>query len=160
MNKAVFLDRDGVINRERGDYTYLIDDFQINLGVMEALKEFASKGYLLIVVTNQSGIAKNVYGHQAVIELHKYMEQELANHEIYLDAIYYCPHHPDFTECLCRKPQSVMVEKAVARFNIDVSKSFLIGDRERDIVAGGTVGLTGILIESNTSLLEIVSMIP
>ena len=160
MNKAVFLDRDGVINRETDGYTFKIEDFEINDDVVQALQLFLSKGYLLIVVTNQSGIAKNIYDHKTVETLHKHMEAELDQKGIVLTAIYYCPHHPDFTECLCRKPQSMMVEKAIARFNIDPSASFLIGDRERDIVAGGTVGLTGFLIESNSSLLDPAEMIP
>lgn len=159
MQKAVFLDRDGVINRERGDYTFDIADFQINLDVFAALRAFLEKGYLLIIITNQSGIAKKVYSHQRVIDLHDHMMSTLAAHGISLTEIYYCPHHPDVTECLCRKPQSIMVEKALARFNIDPESSFLIGDRERDIVAGGAVGVTGILIESNSSLLDVVSMI-
>ena len=95
MNKAVFLDRDGVINLEHGDYTYERADFQINDGVIESLKIIVEKGYLLIVVTNQSGIAKGVYDHSAVQELHDYMTTTLLKKKIPLAAIYYCPHHPD-----------------------------------------------------------------
>jgi D-glycero-D-manno-heptose 1,7-bisphosphate phosphatase len=159
MNKAVFLDRDGVINFEHGDYTYDRADFQINDGVIESLKIMVEKGYLLIVVTNQSGIAKQVYDHGEVHKLHDFMTSTLLKNNIPLAAIYYCPHHPDLSECLCRKPQSIMVEKAIARFNIDPTVSFLIGDRERDIIAGGAAGLTGILIESNSTLLEVIPMI-
>jgi D-glycero-D-manno-heptose 1,7-bisphosphate phosphatase len=87
------------------------------------------------------------------------MTATLLKDNIPLAAVYYCPHHPDLSECLCRKPQSIMVEKAIARFNIDPKASYLIGDRERDIIAGGTAGLTGILIESNSTLMEVVPMI-
>jgi len=160
MNKAVFLDRDGVINFEDGDYTYDKEFFRINDGVYEALKTFVKRGYLLVVITNQSGISKEVYNHQAVVDLHEFVKATFAERDIYFSAIYYCPHHPDNTECLCRKPQSIMVEKALARFDIDTKASFLIGDRERDIIAGGSVGLTGILIETNSSLLDVVPMIP
>ena len=160
MNKAVFLDRDGVINFEDGDYTYDKEFFRINDHVFDALKIFIERGYLLIVITNQSGIAKSVYQHANVEELHAYMSASFAEQGISFTEIYYCPHHPDFTECLCRKPQNIMVEKALARFNIDPKASFVIGDRERDIIAGGTAGLTGILIESNSSLIEVVPMIP
>ena len=159
MNKAVFLDRDGVINFEHGDYTYDKADFQINDGVIESLKIIVEKGYLLIVITNQSGIAKEVYDHSAVQDLPDFMTATLLKDNIPLAAVYYCPHHPDLSECLCRKPQSIMVEKAIARFNIDPKASYLIGDRERDIIAGGTAGLTGILIESNSTLMEVVPMI-
>jgi len=160
MNKAVFLDRDGVINLEDGDYTYDKDFFRINEGVFEALKIFIQRGYLLVVITNQSGIAKSVYKHENVEDVHSFMLATFAEQGISITEIYYCPHHPDFTECLCRKPQSIMVEKALGRFNIDPKVSFMIGDRERDIIAGGTAGLTGILIDSNSSLMEVVSMIP
>ena len=159
MNKAIFLDRDGVINFEDGDYTYDTEFFRLNDGVIEALKIFIERGYLLVIITNQSGIAKNVYKHENVEEVHRYMSQTFLAEGIRIAAVYYCPHHPDFSECLCRKPQNIMVEKALARFDIDPAASFLIGDRERDIVAGGTAGVTGILIESNSSLLDVVPMI-
>ena len=149
-----------MINFEEGDYTYKSEDFKINEGLIDALKIFRKKGYKLVVITNQSGIAKKIYSHADVDRLHTKLKETLLAHDIELSAIYYCPHHPDVGDCICRKPQSMMVEKALARFNIDPVISFLIGDRERDIIAGGTVGVRGILIDSNSSLMEIVSMIP
>lgn len=160
MTKAVFLDRDGVINFERGNYTFHLKDFVINDGVTEALINFQSKGYLLFVITNQSGISKGIYTHGNVKSIHDFLINKLKDAGIKIHGIYYCPHHPEQTNCLCRKPNSLLVEKAIARFDIDPQASFLIGDKERDIVAGGSAGLTGILIESNSSLLELLSVIP
>ncbi len=155
MNKAVFLDRDGVINRERGQHTWKIEDFEILPDLIEALKTFSKKGFLLIIITNQSGISKGLYGHEEVRSLHDYLNEELSKHGLELNEIYYCPHHENSGRCLCRKPNSLMLEKAIARFDIDTSQSIFIGDKERDIKAGEKVGVKGILIEANTSLLPI-----
>jgi D-glycero-D-manno-heptose 1,7-bisphosphate phosphatase len=134
MQKAIFLDRDGVINFERG-YTYRLEEFQILPDLIEVLKLLQEKGYLLIVVSNQSGIAKQLYNQNDVEVLHKFMQDELFRNKIILSEIYYCVHHPDVGNCICRKPDSLFVEKALARFNIDASKSYFIGDKERDVQA-------------------------
>ena len=155
MNKAIFLDRDGVINRERGQHTWKVDDFEILPNVFEALHIFQDKGYLLIVITNQSGIARGLYNHKAVNDLHEYLRKQLSQNGVNLTEIYYCPHHEDYGNCLCRKPKSLMLEKAIARFDIDASQSLFIGDKERDTRAGEKVGVKGILIEANTSLIPI-----
>ncbi len=159
MNKAIFLDRDGVINFERG-YTHKLEDFVILPDVIEALQLFLQKGYLLIVISNQSGIAKGLYKQSDTELLHHYLIDELNEHDISLSEIYYCVHHPDVTNCICRKPNSLFVEKAIARFNINASHSFFIGDKERDTEAGEKVGVKGILIEANTSLKNILNLIP
>src|ERR1035437_10328277 len=139
MNKAIFLDRDGVINQERGHYTFGLDEFILNDGLFEALKAFQDKGFLLIVITNQGGIAKGLYSHKDVAILHNYLIEILAENGIHLTEIYYCPHHPDIGKCLCRKPNSLMLEKSIARFDIDAAKSYFIGDNDRDIIAGKAV---------------------
>lgn len=151
MNKAIFLDRDGVINVERG-YTYQLSDFVILPDLIETLQLFQSKGYLLIVVSNQSGIAKGLYKQEDVEVLHAYLLAELKKNNIQLSEIYYCVHHPDVSKCICRKPDSLFVEKGLARFNIDAKKSYFIGDKERDVEAAEKAGVKGILIEANTSL--------
>ncbi len=158
MNKAIFLDRDGVINVERG-YTNRLEDFVILPDLIEVLQLFQQKGYLLIVITNQSGIAKKLYKQAEVEVLHKYLINELNTYNITLTEIYYCVHHPDVSRCICRKPDSLFVEKALARFNIDASKSYFIGDKERDVEAGEKAGVHGILIESNSSLKTILNQI-
>lgn len=159
MNKAVLLDRDGVINRERDDYTYRIEDFVVLPDVVPALKKLQEKGYILVIVSNQSGIAKGVFTIADVEKMHNHMLQHFVKHGIDIKEIYYCPHHPEFSSCICRKPDSLNVEKAIARFNIDITKSYFIGDKERDVLAGKKAGVKGILIESNTSLLEAIKPI-
>jgi len=153
--RAVFLDRDGVINQERGDYTYLLEDFKFNDGLFEALHLFQEKGFLLIVISNQSGIAKNIYTKEQVDYLHLHIERVLKSRGVVITEMYYCPHHPDFSKCLCRKPDSLLLEKAIARFNIDASQSYFIGDAERDAEAGRKVGMNTILIQPNSSLMDI-----
>lgn len=160
MNKAIFLDRDGVLNRELGDYVCRLEDFQVLPDVPKALRLLRDKGYLLIVVTNQGGIAKGWYSHETLQRMHEKLRQELSSEGVELSEIYYSPQHPLHTgNSLCRKPGSLMLEKALARFNIDPSRSYLIGDRERDIEAANKVGVRGILIESDQSLLSIMDEI-
>ena len=158
MNKAIFLDRDGVINFERG-YTHRLEDFVILPDLIEILQILKQKGYLLIVISNQSGIAKGLYLQSETEMLHAYLKEELRKNNVVLDEIYYCIHHPDVSKCICRKPDSLFVEKALARFNIDPSKSYFIGDKERDTESGEKAGVKGILIEANISLKTILNQI-
>jgi len=139
MNKCVFLDRDGVLNVDRTDYVYRVEDFIIPDGVVEGLRLLKDAGYLLIVVTNQAGIAKGLYSREDVLRCHQYL-QDRCGHLI--DALYYCPHHPEYTSrSLMRKPDSLMLEKAIAKYNIDVHRSWMIGDALRDVQAGRRVGV-------------------
>lgn len=156
--KAVFLDRDGVINVERG-YTHQLSDFVILPDLMEVLQLLQEKGYLLVVVSNQSGIAKGLYKQDEVEVLHKFMVDEFSKNGIVLSEIYYCVHHPDIGKCICRKPDSLFVEKALARFDIDAKQSYFIGDKERDTEAAEKAGVKGILIEANISLKTILGQI-
>jgi D-glycero-D-manno-heptose 1,7-bisphosphate phosphatase len=156
--KAVFLDRDGVINVERG-YTHKLEDFVILPDLMDVLKILASKGYLFIVVSNQSGIAKGLYKQSDVEVLHAFMTKEFTKNGIKISEIYYCVHHPDISRCICRKPDSLFVEKALARFDINPSMSYFIGDKERDTAAAEKAGVKGILIEANSSLKTILDVI-
>lgn len=150
--KAVFLDRDGVINCERGDFTWKIEDFVLVEGLIPFLKGLRDKDYDLVVITNQSGIAKGLYGHEELRVVHEHLEQVLAKEGIYFKAIYYCPHHPETGNCLCRKPGSLMIEKALARFGYQAELCRMIGDRERDVQAAEGAGVKGILVESNQNL--------
>ncbi len=138
MSKAIFLDRDGVINEERGDYTYKIEDFKIIHGTAQALKKLKNCGYLLIVITNQSGISQGIYSREEMNYCHHYMNKSIGNP---FDAIYYSPYHPKISESLSRKPDSLMFEKAISRFNIDPSKSWMIGDNERDLIPARKLGI-------------------
>ena len=158
MKKAVFLDRDGVINVERG-YTHRLEDFVILPDLIEVLQLLQNNGYLLIVVSNQSGIAKGLYKQSDVETIHQFMLNEFTKSGIRLSEIYYCVHHPDVSRCICRKPDSLFIEKALARFDIDAKQSYFIGDKERDVEAGEKAGVKGILIEANISLKTILDQI-
>ncbi|NDK56739.1 D-glycero-alpha-D-manno-heptose-1,7-bisphosphate 7-phosphatase [Pontibacter fetidus] len=141
--KCVFLDRDGVLNRERGDYTYKLDEFEVISGVPEALALLKQNGYLLIVVTNQGGIAKGLYTREDVMACHQKLQQSCGN---LLDAIYYAPSHPNYSESLSRKPDSLMLERAIAKHNIDVNYSWMVGDSLRDLEAADKVGVKSVLV--------------
>ncbi len=159
-NKAVFLDRDGVLNKELGDYVCRLADFKVLEHNFEPLLELQRRGYLLIIVTNQGGIGKGWYTEETLAEMHQHLLNVYAAQGIKITEVYYCNHHPLHTSiCLCRKPGSLMLEKAVARFEIDASKSYFIGDRERDVIAGEGAGVTGILIDSDQPISEILSQI-
>ena len=159
MNKAIFLDRDGVINEEVGDYVYELENLVIIEGLAETLLALQEKGFLLIVITNQSGIAKGIYGHKEVEAIHNSILKDLKGKGIEITAFYYCPHHPDHSKCLCRKPGSMMVEKAIAQFNIDPSASYFVGDRDRDVEAGEAAGVKGVKIVANTGLQPLMDLL-
>jgi len=154
MHKAIFLDRDGVINYDIDDsYIYTVSEFKINPGVVETLKRFTDKGYMLIIISNQGGIAKGIYTHENVEKIHRYLLSELKKHGIDITEIYYCPHHSSIEKCLCRKPDSLLIEKAISRFRVDPGKSWFIGNSESDIQAGLKAGLKIIKINTNENLL-------
>lgn len=153
MNKKIiFLDRDGVINMERGDYTFKIDDFVFVDGLFSALALLKNKGFEFIVITNQGGISKGIYTHQDVQQLNNLMKAAFKSHQLKLLDIFYCPHHNDIEKCICRKPDSLLLEKAIAKYNVDTSKSYFIGDSDRDIEAAKKVGIKGIKVNKNSDL--------
>ncbi len=159
MKKAIFLDRDGIINNERGEYTYRIEDFTFVHGIIENLNKLQSAGFLLIIITNQGGLAKKVFSLKEFEKLNNYMNSKLKKHNVELAEIYYCPHHSDLEKCICRKPDSLMIEKAIARFNIEPNKSHFIGDKQSDIDAGEKIGVNGILVKANSNIKNIVDQI-
>ena len=158
--KALFLDRDGVINHDPGDYTKSLEEFTVLPTVYEALKLAQDKGYLLVLITNQGGIAKGLYGHEQVHEIHDWFLVELANHGITLTDIYYAPSHPDYGESLMRKPGSMMIERALAKHGISPTHSYIVGDKQRDLDSGSPLGVNGILIKTNDPLLPVVQQLP
>ncbi len=160
MNKAVFLDRDGVLNKELGDYVCKFEDFHVLEHNFEALKELQKRGYLLIVITNQGGLAKGWYSPETLAMMHEHLKSTYAAQGVTITEVYFCNHHPQYNgNCLCRKPGSLMLEKAVARFNINASESYFIGDRERDVLAGEAAGVKGILIDSDQVIGEVLGLI-
>jgi len=157
--KAVFLDRDGVINFEQGNYITNLADFKILPHAFEAMSVLKKNEFLLIVITNQGGIAKEFYSKDVLNNIHEYLNVELSKNNLKLDDIYFCPHHPEKSNCICRKPDSVLIEKALSKFNIDPSQSFFIGDKDRDIECAEKAGVKGILIEQNTNWIDIAKSI-
>jgi len=138
-NKCIFLDRDGVLNVDRVDYVYRMEEFIIPPGVGEALRALKDAGYLLIVITNQSGIAKGIYKREDVYLIHNAIQEGTG---VELDDIYFCPYHEKFdSHSLTRKPGSLMIEKAAAKYDVDMDASWMVGDHERDITAGTRAGL-------------------
>ncbi len=169
--KAVFLDRDGTINKYVG-FLRNIDDFELIEGVAEAIKLINQSGYLAIVVTNQPVIARGEVTWEELNDIHKKMATLLGKEGAYVDGIYICPHHPDKgfegerqeykIDCDCRKPKPGLLLQAAKDFNIDLSESYMIGDSHRDVEAGENAGVKkSILIKENNEngLLSIINEI-
>ena len=142
--RAVFLDRDGTIAKDV-HYCRRVEDFEILPTVPQAIRLLNQQGFKVVVVTNQSGIARGYFTETTLLQIHQHMKDELAKHDARVDAIYYCPHHPD-EECQCRKPKPGLLLKAAQELGISFAGSFLIGDNEMDIKAGKTVGCHTVLI--------------
>ena len=151
MNKAVFLDRDGTINVEK-QYLFKTEEFEFIPRAPMAIKKMNDLGYKVIIISNQSGIARGFFTEQDVINLHKYMLQELDKIGAKIDGFYYCPHHPEAKiekyrlKCKCRKPENALFVKAIEKYEIDVSKSWVVGDRVRDLIPGEVLGMRGALV--------------
>jgi UDP-N-acetylmuramoyl-tripeptide--D-alanyl-D-alanine ligase len=144
MKRAIFLDRDGTINVDYG-FVSAPEKFQFLPYALDGLKKMTSLGFLLIIVSNQSGIGRNYYTLQDYEAVTAHMVKLLKDHQIILDDFYYCPHSPE-SNCACRKPATKMLTDAIQKWNIDPSQSFLVGDKESDIRAGIRVGVKTFLI--------------
>ena len=158
--KAAFIDRDGVLNEERA-FVHRIDDFAFVPGAVEALRMLKAAGYLLVVVTNQSGIARGLYSEADYLALTAHMRERLAAAGVDLDAVEYCPHLPDAAvaayrlDCDCRKPKPGMLRRAIEALDIEPGESFLVGDRLSDIEAGRAAGIgRGFLVRTGNALPE------
>lgn len=151
MNRAIFLDRDGVIV-EDSNYVHRTDQLKLIPGSAEAIKLLNENNFLIIVVTNQAGIAKGYFTEEDTILFNRLMEEKLKRRGAHIDAIYYCPHHPDAKiekykiNCNCRKPKPGMLKEAEKDFNIDLRRSFIIGDKLSDIDAGKCVECKTIMV--------------
>ncbi len=153
---AIFLDRDGVLSEEAG-YVRSIEELHIFPYVGECIAKIKNKGYYSIVITNQSGIARGLLSEDVLKNMNQYLIERTG-----VDAVYYCPHHPQGNidkyrkVCRCRKPETGLLEQACEDFNIDLSKSYMVGDRACDVLTGQKAGLKTILLESGygTSRLE------
>jgi len=151
LRRAVFLDRDGTINVEK-DYLCRPEEFTFIPGAPQAIRALKDAGFLVIVVSNQSGVARGYFGPAEVEALHAHMQSELAPFATAIDAFYYCPHHPLAgvapyrVDCDCRKGRPGMLLQAAREYGIDLSRSFMIGDKAADIEAGQAAGCTSVLV--------------
>ncbi len=148
-SRAVFLDRDGTINEEK-NYLYRFNDWEWINGAIESIRILNRNNFLVIIVSNQAGISRGFYEVEDVDFLHNQVLKDLENHNAHIDAIYFCPHHPefDFKRCDCRKPGNAMILDAAKKFNINLSKSWIIGDKISDCVAGIKSGTSCILVKT------------
>ena len=160
MKRAVFLDRDGVINIDHG-YVHKVDDFEYVDGVFEACLSLKKAGYLLAVVTNQSGIARGMYTEEQFHTLTEWMDWNFADKGVELDGIYYCPHHAEKgvgeykIDCDCRKPKPGMMLTAAEFLKIDLSRSVMVGDKRDDMLAAKAAGIpTRVLVRTGKSVTD------
>lgn len=141
MNKALFLDRDGVVNIEK-NYLHKIEDFELMEGIVEVCRVYAEKGYLILIVTNQSGISRGYYSEEDFALLSQWMVEHFKELGITITRIYHCPHHESIDgACECRKPEPGMFLRAQREYDIDMEHSVMIGDNERDIEAALRAGV-------------------
>lgn len=149
--RAVFLDRDGTINVEK-HYLHKVEDFEFIPGASEAIKRLKEAGFVVVVVSNQAGVARGFFDEQAVELLHRHMQAELAKIGTSIDAFYFCPHHPEEglgrykVACDCRKGEPGMLLQAAEDLGIDLHRSFMVGDKVADIEAGRRAGCESVLV--------------
>lgn len=155
MNKAVFFDRDGVLNKEIGDYICKIEDFQLLPDAVECIAMAKDNGFKVFIITNQGGIDKKRYTHADLATFHQVIIDACAQRGVIIDEIFYCPHHPIVGNCLCRKPGSLMIEKAIAKYQIDPAKSIMFGDTDRDMEAAACCNVLGILVQPNSDKISL-----
>ena len=167
MNKAVFLDRDGVITKEPPYYAHKIDQLELVPKSAEAIKGLNESGFKVIIVSNQAGVARGYYQEKDIKIYNNEMKRQLEEKGARIDAIYYCPHHPEATieaykiDCECRKPKPGMLRQAERNLNLDLKYSFLVGDKMSDIEAGYRAGCKTILVltgQGNDELKKIPKM--
>jgi len=142
--KCIFLDRDGVINVDFVDYVYTIEKFAFIDGVPEALKAFKEAGYLIIVITNQSGVVKGIYELDDVMTVHNHVQEQCGNP---IDDIYIAPYHEKWTNSLTRKPNTLMWERAIAKYDIDIENSWMVGDKPRDLEPAKKIGIKTVIVD-------------
>ena len=146
--RAVLLDRDGVLNVERPDYVKSWKEFQWLPRAREALALLTKKGWPLFIVTNQSGINRGLMTEENLLEIHRNMENDLAEYEVKLDGIYHCPHRPD-ENCECRKPAKKLFERIIQKTQLDADTSWMVGDKVTDLIPALSCGLNTILLNNS-----------
>jgi D-glycero-D-manno-heptose 1,7-bisphosphate phosphatase len=162
---AVFIDRDGTINEQMG-YVNHLTRFKILPGVPQAIKMLNRHGFLVLVVTNQSGVARGYYPLGLMETIHRVLITRIREKKGIIDGIFYCPHHPEgsvpeFSRvCNCRKPKTGLIEQACEAFDIDLKRSYVVGDMYNDMELAHRAGLTGILVKTGYGLGEIEYILP
>jgi len=147
--KALILDRDGVVNHDE-NFVHRTADFRFMDGIFDLCRAAREDGFLIVIITNQSGIARGMYGHDDLALLHRYMLDRFAQEGILIDAVLYCPHLPGISgECLCRKPGALLFERAAAMFHLDTAQSIALGDKERDLIPARSLGCKTVLVEGH-----------
>ena len=151
--KAIFLDRDGVlVDNSQHYYIWKTDQLTLVDGTIENLKTLLQKGFQLFIVSNQGGISRGLYSKDDTLKLHAELIQTFRANDIEIAEIVFCPHHPEIEKCLCRKPDSLMLEKLIAKYRINKEGSFLIGDSQSDMEAAQKAGIQGIQIIPNQNM--------
>ncbi|MCV0393728.1 MAG: HAD family hydrolase [Nitrosopumilus sp.] len=155
MNKAVFLDRDGVITKRTQRYLTSIDELELLPNIEKWLKLLSKQGFHLFVITNQSMIGREISTVDTLEKIHTLIQKKFKTYDFQITKFYFCPHNPD-DGCYCRKPKPGLILKAINEFSIDIKNSWLIGDEDTDIILGKNVGCNTIKIETNTEIKDAV----
>jgi histidinol-phosphate phosphatase family protein len=159
LQRVVFLDRDGVINKKlEGDYVKFYDEFTFLPGVIETIRKIKQKGLMVIIITNQSGIGRGIMSEDDLTKVHEQMLDDLEKEGVTIDAIYHCPHSPD-NGCDCRKPKDGLFKQALMDFNIDLKNSWMIGDEQKDVEAGEKAGCKTYLLSKGELLSETIELL-
>ena len=158
QHKAIFLDRDGVINKNKDDYVKTVEELEIFPDIEIPLQKLKKANFLLVIITNQSAINRGLTSHEKIKDIHLKLEKYLEKNGVSIDKIYYCPHKPD-EGCECRKPKPGLLYEAIKELQINPKLSWIIGDNESDIVAGKVIGCKTIKIDQNTNLEKAVEII-
>ncbi len=156
MRSALFLDRDGIINRELGRYVFDVEDVELVVGIGKSIRLARDKGYIVVVISNQGGVAKGLYSLEDVERVNAQILKDLADQDAAIDDVYYSANHDSIGASLDQKPGSLLFEKAIYKHNIDPKRSLMIGDKERDVIPAEKLGIRGVQVEANSNILSII----
>jgi D-glycero-D-manno-heptose 1,7-bisphosphate phosphatase len=158
MGRAIFLDRDGVIiDNQNHYYIWNLEQLTLIDGVFENLRLLQQEGYQLFIVSNQGGISRGLYTKDDILKLHEELIETFRENQITISDISFCPHHNENEKCLCRKPESLMIDKLIAKYDLNPAESFMIGDSESDMKAADLAGIKGIRITQNQNMFPFIT---
>jgi D-glycero-D-manno-heptose 1,7-bisphosphate phosphatase len=156
--KAIFLDRDGVLNVKKNDYVKSVSELELFPFILKPLKKLQNSGFKIIIITNQSAINRGLTTHKEIHKIHLELKKFLKKDDISIDGIYYCPHRPD-ENCICRKPKPGMIHQAICDWDVDIASSWFIGDSHTDVEAGKSAGCKTFKIHDGITLENAVDLI-